>query len=98
MPSKPSPRNLPTSSKRAGTFTPRRSYARARASRERVEALARIERNKRSQAAFTRNLKLTINLSCIAAIIGLLFYILFLSPDPEKDPINEQVEESEASN
>lgn len=97
MPSKPSPRNLPTSSKRAGTFKPRRSYARARASRERVEALARIEQNKRSQASFTRNLKLTINLACIAAIIGLLFYIIFLAPEPEQDPVVEPAEEAQAN-
>ncbi len=83
MPTKPSPRNLPSSSKRAGSFKPRRSYARARASRERVESINRMERNKKSQALFARNLKLTINLTCIAAILALLFYIIFLSPDPE---------------
>ena len=83
MPSKPSPRNLPSSSKGVGSFTPRRSYARARASRERVDSLNRMERNRRSQAVFARNLKLTINLTCIAGIVALLFYIIFLSPDPE---------------
>ncbi len=83
MTTKQSPRNLPHSSRRAGTFTPRRSYARARASRERVDALSRIERNQRSQQSFARNLKIVINVICVLGILGLLIFTLFFAQSPE---------------
>ena len=83
MAPKQSPRNLPNSSRRSGNFAPRRSYARARASRERVDAVDRILRNQKSQAKFARNLKLTINIICLLGIVMLLIYTIFLAPDPD---------------
>ncbi len=94
MAAKPSPRNLPKASRKGVPFKPRRSYARARASKDRIEALRRLERNQQSQAKFARNLKLTINIGCIIAIAVLLFYIIFLSPKPKAE-VNPEQETSE---
>ena len=84
MPPKPSPRSLPNASRRSGSFTPRRSYARARASRERVSSVDRILRNQRSQAKFARNLKLAVNVICILGILGLLIYTIFVAQKPDE--------------
>ena len=85
MAPKQSPRNLPRASRKGGHFAPRRSYARARASKEQIDSLGRIERARRSQAQFARNLKLTINIFCILVILALLFYLIFLTPEQELD-------------
>ncbi len=81
----PSPRSLPRASRGSGSFSPRRSYARARASRERVDLLDRMEKNKTSQAKFGRVVRMTVNIICAIGIIGLLIYTFFLAPEPEGD-------------
>ena len=81
----PSPRSLPRASRSSGSFSPRRSYARARASRERVDLLDRMERNKNSQVRFSRVVRTAINIICALGIIGLLIYTFFLAPEPESD-------------
>lgn len=80
-----SPRNLPRASRKEGSFAPRRSYTRARASKEQIDSLSRIERAQRSQARFARNLKRTIYIICFLAILALLFYLVFLTPEQELD-------------
>lgn len=81
------PRRVPGSAGKQANFTPRRSYARARASREKVAELARMERNHKSQRRFARNLKIAVNLICLGGIVALLFYA-FSAPKPEKDRSN----------
>lgn len=85
----PSPRSLPRSSQRGGgTFAPRRSYARARASRERVDLLDKMEKNKQSQAKFSRTVRMVVNIICAVGIIGLLIYTFFLAPEPEGEGLD----------
>lgn len=95
MAPKQSPRNLPKSSRRSGNFAPRRSFARARASKEKVSAIDRMLRNQRSQASFTRNLKLVVNIICLIGIIGLIIYTVFMAqkPDDQTTPVFETPEE-----
>lgn len=83
----PSPRSLPRASRGTGSFSPRRSYARARASRERVGLLDRMEKNKQSQAKFSRVVRLSVNIVCAIGILALLIYTFFLAPEPEGDGI-----------
>ena len=89
------PRNLPSSRRGSASFTPRRTYARARASREHVNALGQIERNLKSQARFIRNLKITINIICALGIIGLLIYTIvsFQSPKPKPPTMEESTKD-----
>ena len=81
----PSPRSLPRASRGTGSFSPRRSYARARASRERIGLMDRMEKNKQSQAKFSRGVRLTVNIICAIGIIVLLVYTFFLAPKPDID-------------
>lgn len=84
MAPKQSPRNLPTSSRRSGNFAPRRSFARARASKEKVSAIDRMLKNQRSQAKFTRNLKIVVNIICLIGIIGLIIFTIFMAQKPDE--------------
>jgi len=92
MASNRSPRNLPTSSRRSANFAPRRSFARARASKEKVSAIDRMLRNQRSQQKFTRSLKIGVNIICIIGILGLIIYTVFMAqkPDEQAPPIFEE--------
>ncbi len=85
MPHQQTPRQLPNRSRRRD-FAPRRSYARARASREKVEAVDRILRNQRSQARFARNLKITVNIICLLGIIGLVVWTFVALREDKADP------------
>ena len=84
MASKQSPRNLPTSSRRSANFAPRRSFARARASKEKVSSIDRMLRNQRGQAKFTRSLKIVVNLICVIGILGLIIYTVFVAQKPDE--------------
>jgi hypothetical protein len=46
-------------------------------------------RNQRSQANFTRNLKIGVNIICILGIIGLVIYTIFVAqkPDDQAPPV-----------
>lgn len=79
----PSPRGLSTG-RPAGAFTPRRSYTRARASKDRVNEIERIDRNRRSQEKFTKYLKRVIHVICLGGIIALIVYAVFYAPKTDE--------------
>lgn len=82
QPQPPSPRGL-SGGRPTGSFTPRRSYTRARASRDRVKEFERIDRNRRSQERFTKILWRFIHVICLAGIIALLVYAVFFAPESD---------------
>lgn len=53
----------------------------ARASPAAIEAAASLEKTRRRQERFIRNVKRTVNWMCIVGILLLLIYTIFFAPE-----------------